>query len=116
MPKFCGKVGFGISHETFEGSGIWVDEITERTYRGDVTKIIRRLEGTEYLNDNLTVNNSISILADAFANENFFAIRYVQWAGTRWKVSNVEVQRPRLILTLGEVYNGPTPRSSEDSN
>lgn len=114
MPKFFGKVGFGMTQET--SPGVWVDKITERNYRGDITKMVRRLEGSEYLNDNLTVNNTISILADAFANENFFAIRYVQWAGARWKVSNVEVQRPRLILTLGEVYNGPTPEASSDSD
>lgn len=114
MPKFFGKVGFGMTQET--SPGVWVDKITERDYRGDITKMVRRLEGSEYLNDNLTVSNTISILADAFANENFFAIRYVQWAGARWKVSNVEVQRPRLILTLGEVYNGPTPETSSASN
>ena len=114
MPKFFGKVGFGMTQET--SPGVWVDKITERDYRGDITKMIRRLEGSEYLNDNLTVSNTISILADAFANENFFVIRYVQWAGVRWKVSNVEVQRPRLILTLGEVYNGPTPETSSASN
>ena len=112
MPKFFGKVGFGMTQET--SPGVWVDKITERDYRGDVTKMVRRLEGSEYLNDNLTVSNTISILADAFANENFFAIRYVRWAGARWKVSSVEVQRPRLILTLGEVYNGPTPEASSD--
>ncbi len=114
MPKFFGKVGFGMTQET--SPGVWVDKITERNYRGDITKMVRRLEGSEYLNDNLTVSNTISILADAFANENLFAIRYVQWAGARWKVSNVEVQRPRLILTLGEVYNGPTPEASSDSD
>lgn len=114
MPKFFGKVGFGMTQET--SPGVWVDKITERNYRGDVTKMVRRLEGSEYLNDNLTVSNTISILADAFASENFFAIRYIQWGGARWKVSNVEVQRPRLILTLGEVYNGPTPGASSDSD
>lgn len=111
MPKFFGKVGFAVPTET--APGVWTDKIiTERSYRGDITKMARRLNGSEYLNDNITVNNSISIVADAFANENFFAIRYVQWAGTRWKVSDVEVQRPRLILTLGEVYNGSTPETS----
>lgn len=110
MPKFCGKVGFGIPVEI--SPGVWEDEITEKRYRGDVVKIARKLDGSEYLNDTITVNNSISILADAFANENFFNIRYVIWAGAYWKVSNVEVERPRLILTLGGVYNGPKAESS----
>jgi hypothetical protein len=64
-------------------------------------------DGTK-VNDDLSVNNSISIVADEYANEHFFAIRYVAWAGTLWTVTNVEVQSPRLLLTLGGVYNGPT--------
>ena len=113
MSRFCGKVGFGIPQET--APGVYADKITERIYRGDITKMVQRLERSEYLNDNISVNNSISIVADAFANENFFSIRYVRWAGACWKVTNVEVQRPRLILTVGGVWNGTTDRTSEDS-
>lgn len=75
---------------------------------GDILRNTRRLQSGESVNDDLSVGNSISIVADAYANEHFFAMRYVQWAGTLWKVSDVEVQSPRLILRLGGVYNGPT--------
>jgi hypothetical protein len=61
------------------------------------------------VNPDTASGNSISIVADAFAREQYFAIRYVEWAGVRWAVSDVEVQHPRLILRLGEVYNGLTP-------
>lgn len=107
--RFFGAVGYGESAETLPGSGNWVDVITERNYRGDVVRDIRRLEDGGKLNDNLEVNNSISIVADAYALEHFFQIKYVVWQGVRWKVSAVEVKAPRLILSLGEVYNGPTP-------
>lgn len=107
MAKFFGKIGYG---ETVEKSpGVWVDEIVEYDYYGDIIQKSRRLEETDKLNDDVSVGNSISVVADAYANEHFFAIRYVQWAGARWTVSEVKVQRPRLILTLGGVYNGPTP-------
>lgn len=107
MAKFFGKIGYG---ETVEKSpGVWVDEIVEYDYYGDIIQKSRRLEETDKLNDDISVGNSISVVADAYANEHFFAIRYVQWAGARWTVSEVKVQRPRLILTLGGVYNGPTP-------
>lgn len=83
--------------------------MVERDYVGDVLRNTRKLQSGESVNDDLSVDNSISIVADAYANEHFFAIRYVMWAGVRWKVSNVEVQHPRLLLRLGGVYNGPTP-------
>jgi hypothetical protein len=88
--------------------GVWKDVITETSYFGDVIRNTRQLHDGTKVNDDLSVNNSISIVADEYANEHFFAIRYVAWAGTLWAVTNVEVQSPRLLLTLGGVYNGPT--------
>jgi hypothetical protein len=107
MARFFGRVGYG---ETVESApGVWVDEIVEYPYYGDVIRDSRELRQGENLNMDLSVQNSISIMADEYANEHFFAIRYVEWAGSLWTISSVEVQRPRLLLRLGEVYNGPTP-------
>lgn len=108
MAKFYGEIGYGDSVETPPGSGVWVDEITEFAYYGDVIRNTRKLDNGENLNNDLSVSNSISILADQYAIEHFFAIRYIRWAGTLWTVTNVEVQSPRLIVSLGSVYNGPT--------
>lgn len=105
MAKFYGKIGYGEAVEST--SGVWVDTIVEYSYYGDVIRNTRNLTDGEHLNKDITVGNSISIVADAYANEHFFAIRYVEWAGTLWIVSDVEVQAPRLLLRLGEVYNGP---------
>ena len=107
MAKFYGEIGYGETVETPPGSGVYVDDISERKYYGDVVRNTRKLQEGEYLNNDLSVSNSISIVADAYANEHFFAIRYIKWAGTLWTVSDVEVQSPRLILRLGGVYNGP---------
>jgi hypothetical protein len=104
MAKYYGKVGYANIAET--GPGIWKEVITERMYYGDVLKISRRLVNSESVNDNLQVNNEISIVADPFAYENFVNIRYIKWSGVLWKVSNIVVLRPRLILSLGGVYNG----------
>lgn len=106
MAKFYGEIGYGESVETVPG--VWKDVITERKYFGDVLRNTRQLTNGESLNNDLSVNNSISILADAYAYENFFAIRYIKWSGSLWTLSDVEVQRPRLILRLGKVYNGQT--------
>ena len=106
MAKFFGEIGYGISMET--APGVWEDNIVERKYYGDVVKNSRGLHTGENLNSDLSVGNSINIVADAYANEHFFAIRYIKWAGTLWTVSDVEVLSPRLLLRLGGVYNGPT--------
>lgn len=105
MAKFYGKVGYGVAAET--APGVWEDTIVEVPYFGDVIRNTRKLREGEKVNNDLTVQNSISIVADAYANEHFFAIRYIEWMGALWTVSDVEVQSPRLILRLGEVYNGP---------
>lgn len=111
MAKFHGVIGYGEAVET--EPGVWQDEITEFSYYGDVLRNTRQLQEGENLNNDLSVGNSISIVADAYANEHFFAIRYIEWAGTLWTVSNVEVQSPRLLLRLGGVYNGPRYEAPE---
>ena len=105
MAKWFGKIGF--SADTIETqSGIWKESIVERSYFGDLVRNSRRLQTTDQRNDNLNIANEISIVADPFANQNFHAMRYVEFMGAKWKVSNVEVQYPRLILSVGGVYNG----------
>lgn len=108
MARFYGTVGYGLSLETFPGSGVWEDQITEHEYTGDVIRNTRKLEDADKVNDDITVGNSISIVANQFAIDHFFLIKYVRWMGTLWTVTSVEVRSPRLILSLGSVYNGPT--------
>jgi hypothetical protein len=108
MAKFFGRVGY--SHEQQETApGVYEDVIVEHNYYGDVIQNTRQLTEGEHLHKDLSVGNNISIVADAYANDHFFAIRYVEWAGVLWTVDSVEVQSPRLLLRIGEVYHGPTP-------
>ena len=104
MARYCGKVGFAIDTEV--RPGVWKNKIVERTYYGDSFRMSRRLQDSGNLNDNVTISNEISIVADPFANENFLSIRYAEFMGVKWKVTNIENQRPRLLMTLGGVYNG----------
>lgn len=103
MAKFFGKIGYAKTQQT--SPGVWEEKITEREYFGDLIRNTRRLQSSGNINDNIVVANDISIVADPFANQNFHAMRYVEFMGTKWKISNVEVQYPRLILTLGDQYN-----------
>lgn len=109
MAKFCGMIGYGVTEET--SPGVCQEVVRERKYYGDVQRNYRRLENGEHLNDDLNVSNTISIMADAFAYEHCFAIRYLVWMGAKWKVTGVEIVRPRLNLTVGGVYNGPEPET-----
>lgn len=104
MAKWYGKIGYV---ETVEVKpGVWKEQVTERNYFGDVIRNTRRLQSTEHLNDDINVSNEISVVVDPYAISNFHNIRYAEFMGANWKVSNAEVQQPRLILTLGGVYNG----------
>ncbi|QBZ73574.1 hypothetical protein SEA_ROSAASANTEWAA_10 [Streptomyces phage RosaAsantewaa] len=105
MARFRGKVGYGESVET--APGVWEDVITEVTYAGDVLRNSLKFREGQSVNDDLSVSNSISVIADDSLIEQISALRYVVWAGAYWSISEVEVQRPRLLLRLGGVYNGP---------
>lgn len=111
--RFHGRVGYGESAET--APGVHEDVITEQMHFGDVVRASRQLREGEDLNQDLSTGNSISIVANAYASEHLFAIRYVEWAGVRWTVTDVEVQHPRLLLRLGEVYRGPGPTGGGDT-
>ena len=115
MSRFYGPIGFVASVEDPEGSGIWVDSPTEKNYRGEITRNTKRWDSSRQLNDNLEISNTLSIVADPYASSNLYAIRYVKWLGSYWKVTSAEVSYPRLILSLGGVYNGPTVESSSDT-
>lgn len=105
MARFYGKVGFAVPTEI--RPGVWEDSVVERPYYGDVIRNTRRNESGDRVLDDINISNEISIIADQFANENFHHMTYVEFMGALWKVSTVAVQRPRLVLTVGGVYNGP---------
>ena len=104
MAKFYGVIGYAETVET--SPGVWSETITERNYFGDVVRNNRKLQSSDQLNDNINIANEFSIVADPFANQNFHSMRYVEYMGTKWKITDVTVQYPRLILTVGGVYNG----------
>lgn len=103
MAKWCGKIGYAETTEL--EPGYWDEIIMERISYGDVLRNSRRLQSSDGTNDNINISNQLSIIADPYANANFHAMRYAEIMGTKWKITDVEVQYPRLILTLGGVYN-----------
>lgn len=106
MAKWRGRIGYAVDFET--APGVWRQKIVERMATGDLERVARRYESTENLNDDLVMSHQISVILDAYMSQHFATIKYVWWGGARWRVNYVEVRHPRLTLTIGKVYNGPT--------
>lgn len=104
MAKWYGEIGYAVTEQT--SPGIFKESIVTRNYYGDEIRNSRRLQSADQLNDNINISNRLSIVADAYANENIYSMRYAEFKGAKWKITDVEVSFPRLILTLGGVYNG----------
>ena len=104
VSKWYGKIGYADTVET--APGIHTQQITERSYYGELVRNTRKLETSGNVNDNLNISNEISIIADPFARDNFHRMCYIEFMGALWKITSVEVRYPRLILTVGGVYNG----------
>jgi len=110
--KFYDAIGYGVSAERPEGSGVYDDVIEERKLFGEVIRNTRALREGDKVNNDLSIGNRFSVIADPYANENFENIRYVMWKNRRFLVTDIEFSPPRLILTPGGVYNGPTPTAA----
>ena len=103
MTKFFGKIGYAMTQET--KPGVWMDQIMEREYYGDLLRNSYRFQTSDKVNDDVSIANEFSIIADSFAEDNFHLMKYIEFEGTKWKITNVEVRYPRLNLTVGGIYN-----------
>lgn len=113
MSKWFGKIGYAIQEES--EPGIWEEEIVEKDYYGDLLTDNRKRQTNSNVLDEITLSNMVSIIADPFAYNNCSCMAYAEIMGARWKITEVEVKPPRLNLTIGGVYNGNTPRTSEET-
>ena len=115
MAKFYGSVGYAEPDAVEVRPSIYVEKIIEKKYSGDVLKNTRQLYEKDQLNDKIKISNTISILSDPYARQNFHNIRYVEYMGVRWKVENAESNYPRITLAIGGLYNGPTPDTGSNT-
>lgn len=111
MAKWYGTVGYVETVET--SPGVWEDQITERKYYGEFVKNTSKFQTANQLNDNVNIANEVSIVSDPYAKDHFYEIRYIEFWGAKWKITNVEVKYPRLILTIGGLYNGEQTGSAD---
>lgn len=119
MSKYHGRIGFVKTVEKIEivdgepvKTGIWEEKVLERMYYGDILTITSKRNDANKVNDDIDISNKISIVADPYMHQNLKSLRYVEWLGEMWDVSSISVEYPRLVLSIGGVYNGPTPGAS----
>ena len=104
MNRWYGKIGFAEQVETSQS--VWTEEITERTYRGDILRNMRRLQDSQQINDDISISNQISVIGDAYMRDQFSNMRWIEFMGAKWKATEVDAsQSPRLIITLGSLWN-----------
>ena len=113
MAKYCGVIGFGQTTE--DAPGVWIEHIKGKTYCGDLIRNSSRLQTSDKVNDDITISNQISVILDPYLEANFHSIRYVTFMGAKWKVSNIEVNNPRIVMTLGGLYNEEASGTSQCS-
>ena len=104
MAKYFGNIGYGVTEEI--RPGVSLPTISEREYYGDIVRNVRRYENSGKVNDDLNINMTLSIVADPFAFQNFHQLKYAEYMGAKWKAVSVEPQFPRLVITLGGIWNG----------
>lgn len=107
MAKFSGSIGYALPKES--KPGVWIDEIVEKNYRGDVVLDQRRWRPGEKANDDLNIDNSISIIANTYAYDNIGNMKYIVWNNTPWKIQSFIISRPRIVIQIGGIYNGERP-------
>lgn len=120
MAKYYGNIGYVKTVETVPG--VWVQKAIDKPYYGEVIRDSRSWQPqSEGVNDDININNSISIVADPYARQNYPYIKYLIWNDIYWEVTDITISYPRIILNIGGVYNGEkaeagcgTPCTSEN--
>ena len=115
MGVFYGPIGFVTVSENPPDSGIWEEIPEERMYRGEIVRNSRKWESTDQVNKNLNISNTISIIIDPYLSNNINTIRYIKWLNSYWEITSIDVEYPRMVLSIGGVYNGPTVGATSDS-
>lgn len=104
--KWYGKIGYALTQDN--GDGVWTPTMVWKEYYGDVQRFTRRVENGQNINANINISNTISILADPYAFENIGYMKCIEWMGTLWEISSADISFPRMVLSIGGVYNGDT--------
>lgn len=104
MPKCSGVIGYTLAVET--QPGVWTEDVTEKKYYGDIVRDNRKIVDQGVINNGITISNNISIVSNKFMLENMAFMTYITFMGSKWRISSVDIKPPRIIITIGGLYNG----------
>lgn len=112
--KWYGQIAYRDTVEV--EPGVWEDTVTLVDKYGDLLRNSKSNQQGNSINDNITVSNQISVVADPYLLESFHKIIYITFMGAKWRINSVEVQYPRLLITLGSLYleDEEEPEPEED--
>lgn len=113
MPKFCGVIGYALTKET--SPGIFEETIIEKRVQGEMVANRRGYSDSTSVNPDITISNRVSIIADSYAREHFYSIRYIEFMGVKWRIGDAEIAPPRIILSLKERYNEQSTKCSANT-
>lgn len=106
MTKYAGLVGYVTQIET--RPGIWEPKSTEKKMTGDVLNLGHSYDTGNKVNDDITLQHKISLVGSPYAYSNLYNLRYLWYMGEKWKIIGVAVERPRIVVTIGGVWNATT--------
>lgn len=104
MTKYAGLVGYVVQEQT--APSVWTPVETPKRMKGDIIRQSASTQNDDKVNSDITLNHRVSLIGDAYAFSSYFNIRWIEIDGHKWEVTNVEVQRPRIIVSLGGPWNG----------
>lgn len=104
MSKFTGLVGYVTQGET--APGVWSPVDNPKKMKGDVLRQSSSSQNDNKVNSDISLNHRVSLLGDSYAFTNYYAIKWIELNGRKWEVASVELQRPRIIVTVGGLWNG----------
>lgn len=103
--KFSGKAGFRIDDVEIE-PGVYKPQVVVKAIKGSVVSNSYQHQNSDKSTiDNVRITNQLSIVANQFLNKHITNLMYVEFQGVKWKVESFDIQPPRVVVSLGGVYN-----------
>lgn len=103
--KFSGKAGFRIDDVETE-HGVYEPIVVVKAIKGSVViNHYQHQNSDKSTIDNVRITNQLSIVANQFLNEHISNLMYIEFQGVKWKVESFDIRPPRVVVSLGGVYN-----------
>ncbi len=104
MAKYAGLVCYVTQEEKVPG--VWTPLENPVLMKGDIIRQSSNYQDNGKINSDISLNHRVSLVGDAYAFDNYYNIKWIMLDGRKWEVTSVEIQRPRIIVSIGGLWNG----------